>query len=165
MAAPLPAAAERQFLVFTLADTAFGLPVESIAEIVQPRPLTVLPKAPSFLRGIIQLRNQVVPVLDLRERFGFSTGPAGRYVIVRRPSLIAYWVDRVDEVIRCPASDLLPPPPAAALLVASDFLDGVISQKDRFVLVLKPEMLLTPVEQRLLGGAIASGAPAAGATE
>jgi purine-binding chemotaxis protein CheW len=162
MTAPAPAA-ERQFLVFTLADTAFGLPIEAIAEIVQPRAITVLPKAPSFLRGIIQLRNQVVPVLDLRERFGFPASDRGRFVIVRHPSLIAYWVDRVEEVIRCAASALLPPPPAAALLVSSDFLDGVISQRDKFVLVLRAEKLLSPAEQHSLGGAIAVGAPAAGA--
>jgi len=163
MTSPAPAA-ERQFLVFTLADTAFGLPIEAIAEIVQPRAITVLPRAPSFLRGIIQLRNQVVPVLDLRERFGFPVSENGRFVIVRHPSLIAYWVDRVEEVVRCPATDLQPPPPAAALLVSSDFLDGVISQKDKFVLVLRAEMLLSPAEQRSLGGAIATGAPAAGAS-
>jgi purine-binding chemotaxis protein CheW len=142
----------RKFLIFTLGDTRFGLPIEAIAEIVQPRPLTVIPKAPAFLRGLMRLREQVVPVLDLRERFGLPAAPSNRWVIVKRPSLIAYQVDRVDDVADCPEGGLQPAPAAATSLVPGDFIEGVLTAGDQgFVLALRPEMLISQTEQATLG--------------
>ena len=145
----------RKFLVFTLGETRFALPIEAIAEIVQPRPLTVLPKAPPFLRGLMRLREQVVPVLDLRERFGLPAGSSNRWVIVKRPALIAYQVDRVDEVADCPEGGLQPAPAAASALVPGDFIEGVLTAGDQgFVIALRPEMLLSSIEQSRLGQAL-----------
>lgn len=155
----------RKFLIFTLGETRFGLPIEAIAEIVQPRPLTVLPKAPPFLRGLMRLREQVVPVLDLRERFGLPAAPSNRWVIVNRPSLIAYQVDRVDEVAECPEGGLMPAPTAASALVPGDFIEGVLAGDEKgFVIALRPEMLLSGNEQSSLGQVVpaelAAGNPA-----
>ncbi len=145
-----PAAKARQYLVFVLGATRFGLPIEAVAEVVTPRELTALPQTPGFLKGLMRLREQVVPVIDLRSRFGLDESPVGRWIVVKSPSLVAYHVDRVDEVADCPDADLQPAPPAAAAFVPAGFLAGVFSRDQNLVLALKPEMLLTRDEKAKL---------------
>src|SRR5262245_31007185 len=129
-----PAAKVKQYLVFALGGTRFGLPIESVAEVVTPRELTVLPQTPGFLKGLMRLREQVVPVIDLRARFGLEAPASGRWVVVKSPSLVAYQVDRVDEVAGCADAELIPAPPAAAAFVPAGFLNGVFTRHENFIL-------------------------------
>lgn len=152
------AAHARQYLIFTLGATRFGLPIETVAEVVVPRELTVLPRAPQFLKGLMRLREQVVPVIDLRERFGIDASLPGRLLVVKSPALIAYHVDSVDEVVECGETELQAAPAAVAAFIPEAFMSGVFGRAGGFIIALKPEMLLTREES----GALAATARAAG---
>src|SRR4029079_10550845 len=78
---------ERQFVVFRLGEDDFGLPIEAVNEVARvPDQITRLPKAPKFLEGVVNLRGEVLPVVDQRRRFDMPAAPqqgARRLVVVR----------------------------------------------------------------------------------
>jgi len=103
-----------QLCTFRVGGEDYAVDVMRVREIIPPLPITPVPRAPSFVEGVIRLRGEVIPVLDVRRRFGLPAEPPGRktrFVIVhvagRRIGLV---VDEVCEVVRVPRSDLRPAP-------------------------------------------------------
>jgi len=142
---------ERMFLVFRLGADEFGLPVEAVDEVGEvPSQITRLPKTPKFLEGVVNLRGDVLPVIDQRRRFEMPVGEGERrrLVVVRterhRAALI---VDGLSDVLRVP-EDAVEPPPELTEQIAR-LVRGVINleQSQRIVLVLDPAELLTPAER------------------
>jgi purine-binding chemotaxis protein CheW len=142
---------ERIFLVFRLGADEFALPIEAVDEVGEvPPQITRLPKTPKFLEGVVNLRGDVLPVIDQRRRFDLPADDAERrrLVVVRterhRAALI---VDGVSDVLRVPES-LVEPPPELTEQIAR-LVRGVINleQSQRIVLVLDPAELLTPAER------------------
>jgi purine-binding chemotaxis protein CheW len=154
-AATTAAAAESIFLVFRLGDVEFGLPIDTIVEVAQvPAQITRVPKTPKFLDGVINLRGEVLPVIDQRRRFDMPRleRTEGRKLVViktqrHRAGII---VDSVSDVLRTPPESIEPPPDLTDQI--SRLVRGVINlpQTDRMVLVLDPTELLTRAEQGLL---------------
>jgi purine-binding chemotaxis protein CheW len=146
---------ERQFVVFRLGDDEFGLPIEAVNEVARvPDQITRLPKAPKFLEGVVNLRGEVLPVVDQRRRFdmpALEQKGARRLVVVRterhRAGLI---VDSVSEVLRCFAADIEPAPDLTNEAVR--LVNGVVNleKAGRIVLLLDPAELLTRAERGLL---------------
>jgi purine-binding chemotaxis protein CheW len=146
---------ERQFVVFRLGDDEFGLPIEAVNEVARvPEQITRLPKAPKFLEGVVNLRGEVLPVVDQRRRFDMPVleqKGARRLVVVRterhRAGLI---VDSVSEVLRCFAADIEPAPDLTNEAVR--LVNGVVNleKAGRIVLLLDPAELLTRAERGLL---------------
>jgi purine-binding chemotaxis protein CheW len=146
---------ERQFVVFRLGDDEFGLPIEAVNEVARvPEQITRLPKAPKFLEGVVNLRGEVLPVVDQRRRFdmpALEQKGARRLVVVRterhRAGLI---VDSVSEVLRCFAADIEPAPDLTNEAVR--LVNGVVNleKAGRIVLLLDPAELLTRAERGLL---------------
>jgi purine-binding chemotaxis protein CheW len=146
---------ERQFVVFRLGEDEFGLPIEAVNEVARvPDQITRLPKAPKFLEGVVNLRGDVLPVVDQRRRFdmpALEEQGGRRLVVVRterhRAGLI---VDSVSEVLRCSASDIEPAPDLTNESVR--LVQGVINleKAGRIVLLLDPAELLTRAERGLL---------------
>jgi purine-binding chemotaxis protein CheW len=99
-----------QFLVFRLGEQEFGLPIAAVTEVTMlPEKLTRLPKAPAFIEGVMNLRGQVIPVIDQRRRFlgDAASGKRRRVVVVSLGDTQAgFVVDMVSEVLRVPASAL-----------------------------------------------------------
>jgi purine-binding chemotaxis protein CheW len=149
------AAAELIFLVFRLGDVEFGLPIDTIVEVAQvPSQITKVPKTPKFLEGVVNLRGEVLPVVDQRRRFDMPEleMTAGQKLIVirterHRAGLI---VDSVSDVLRTAVDSVAPPPDLTEQI--SRLVRGVINlpQTDRIVLLLDPTELLTRAEQGLL---------------
>ena len=147
--------AERQFVVFRLGDDEFGLPIEAVNEVAPvPDQITRLPKAPKFLEGVVNLRGEVLPVVDQRRRFDMPVleqKGARRLVVVRtdrhRAGLI---VDSVSEVLRCFSTDIEPAPDLTNEAVR--LVNGVVNleKAGRIVLLLDPAELLTRAERGLL---------------
>jgi purine-binding chemotaxis protein CheW len=145
----------RQFLVFQLCGDDFALPIEVVDEVARvPVQVTRLPKAPAFLEGVINLRGEVLPVIDQRRRFGMpaATNHAARRLIVvrtehRRAGLI---VDAVSEVLRSAGDAIEPAPDLSG--EATQLVHGVINLEaaGRMVLLLDPTELLTRTERGLL---------------
>lgn len=143
------------FLVFRLDDNEFALPVDAVDEVARvPDQITRLPKTPKFLEGVINLRGDVLPVIDQRRRFDMpatTTGAGRRLVVIRsgahRAGLI---VDSVSEVLRCSPDQIQPSPDLIG--EAFGLVHAVINLETsgRIVLLLDPAELLTRTERGLL---------------
>jgi purine-binding chemotaxis protein CheW len=153
-----------RFVVFRLGDEEFGLPISAVDEVARvPEQLTRVPKMPDFLEGVINLRGEVLPVVDQRRRFDMPpfTGPRRRLIVVRaernRAGLI---VDSVSEVSRTEADAIEPPPDLTG--EGTRLITGVINIRlgERMILLLDPAELLTQAERGVLDGLELSAAVA-----
>ncbi|HEX9159006.1 MAG TPA: chemotaxis protein CheW [Rhizomicrobium sp.] len=146
---------ERQFVVFHLGAEEFGLPIEAVVEVAGvPEQVTRVPKAPRFLEGVVNLRGEVLPVVDQRRRFDIpvlENSGNRRLIVVRterhRAGLI---VDNVSEVLRSTADAIEPPPDLTGEITR--LVHGVINLEadGRIILLLDPAELLTRAERGLL---------------
>jgi purine-binding chemotaxis protein CheW len=131
----------------------YGVPIEHVHEIIRMQEVTRIPRAPAFVEGVINLRGQVIPVIDLRKRFGLPhaerNGAARIVVVEMNGSRVGVVVDAVLEVLRLPNNSVVPP---EELLAASEvaFLQGVAKQGDDLILLLDLQRVLEVHEQRAL---------------
>jgi purine-binding chemotaxis protein CheW len=146
---------ELKFLVFRLAGDEFGLPIEAVDEVMRvPDQVTRVPKTPEFLEGVVNLRGEVLPIVDQRRRFEMpklEETKKRRLIVVRtgtrRAGLI---VDSVSEVLAS-STDAIKAPPSLTDETAR-LVRGVINleNQDRIIVVLDPSELLTPSERGAL---------------
>lgn len=155
---------EKAFLVFRLGDEEYGLPIEAVAEVAAaPDQVTRVPRTPKFLAGVVNLRGDVVPVIDQRQRFelGPAPDPRRRRLVVLRTARCraALLVDSVRQVLRLPGEAIGPAPDIAQ--EAGRLIVGVanLEHDGRLVLLLDPDELLSRTEQRLLDNFSASRSP------
>jgi len=134
-----------QFLTFMLGEGVFALDIRNVREIIQPCPTTAVPLMPDFVRGVINLRGAVVPVIDLHARFGRSPANIGKKTCIvifdcstasERIDL-GLLVDSVSEVLEILPS-AIEPAPTFGTLVRRDFIAGMGKVKERFVIILEP---------------------------
>ena len=113
MASAKVGATEKQLVVFTLASEAYGVDIGAVREIIQMQNITRVPRTPDYVEGVINLRGRVIPVVDLRTRFGFPAAERNkdtRIVVVDIGSQdIGVVVDAVPEVLRVAADAIAPP--------------------------------------------------------
>jgi purine-binding chemotaxis protein CheW len=132
-----------QYLTFMLAGEMFAIGILAIKEIIEYSSLTPVPMMPSSVRGVINLRGAVVPVMDLLARFGKPPSPVTKrscIVIVEvantdERQVIGVAVDAVNEVLDI-APDDIEPPPAFGARLRSDFIHGMGKVKGKFVILL-----------------------------
>lgn len=140
----------RQYLTFSLSGEMHAIRILDVKEIIEYGELTTIPMAPAFLRGVINLRGAVVPVIDLAVRFGH--GPAEKtrrtcIVILEARSNgerqdIGVLVDAVSEVIDIPA-DQIEPPPHFGTRIASEYIAGMAKLNGHFVILLDLDKILS----------------------
>jgi purine-binding chemotaxis protein CheW len=168
VAAPPGAVAEpMQYLTFMLAGEVFAIGILAIKEIIEYRGLTEVPMMPASVRGVINLRGAVVPVMDLLARFGRPPSEVTKrtcVVIVEVQSgdeshTIGVMVDAVNEVLEIPASEI-EPPPAFGARIRSDFIQGMGKLRGKFVILLDADQVLS-IDQL---GSTAAGLSEAAAT-
>lgn len=149
----------QQFLSLTLGDDLFALPIEHIREIIEFGGLTEIPLMPAFLRGVINLRGAVVPVIDLAVRFGRACTTIGKrtcivIVEVEREDglqLLGIIVDAVNAVLDVSPQQLESRPSFGARIRA-DFIAGILKQDEKFVIVLDiPQVLSLDELAELVG--------------
>lgn len=157
----------QQYLTFMVADEMFGLPIAAIKEIVEYREPTDVPMMPSFIRGVINLRGRVVPVIDLCARFGRGKGQTSRrtcFVILELNHQdwnhdIGVLVDAVSAVLEIADTDI-EPPPNFGIKLRSDFISGMGKVGEKFIIILDIDKVLSVEELSSLGGLDeGSGAP------
>lgn len=132
-----------QYLVFSLSGEIFAIDILQIREIIEFGSLTEVPMMPPTVRGVINLRGAVVPVIDLSARFGRNTTAVGRrtcIVIVEisqdgETETLGVLVDAVNEVLEIPASEIEPAPTFGAR-IRTDFIAGMGRIEGRFVVLL-----------------------------
>lgn len=150
-----------RYLTFALHDEQYALDILDITEIIEFRSLTVVPMMPGFIRGVINLRGRVLPVIDLAARFGQATTTVGRRtgVIVVEASAtgqgtgdggIGIMVDAVNKVVHLGSEDI-EPPPAFGAGIRSDFISGMAKFDGQFIIVLDVSKVLSIEEMALLG--------------
>ncbi len=135
-----------QFLTFTLGSELFAMDIRTVREIIQMSAMTTVPLMPSFVRGMINLRGAVVPVIDLHARFGRVSAVVGKKTCIvifdavrdgERVEL-GLLVDAVSAVIDI-AGDQIEPPPNFGAGVRRDFIKGMGKVGGTFVVILEPD--------------------------
>jgi purine-binding chemotaxis protein CheW len=135
-----------QLVTFSTGDEEFGVDILKVQEIILPMAITKVPKAPEFVEGVINLRGKVIPVIDLRRRFGLKSKAQDKYtriiVIEINQMIVGFVVDSISEVLRIPANTVEPPPPVVAGL-ESEYISGVGKLEDRLLILLDLDRLLS----------------------
>ncbi len=135
----------RQFVTFTLAEETFGVDIAKIQEIIGFQGVTPIPNQPAYLPGVINLRGAVVPVIDLRLRFGFPAKDHDRYTVVLILSLDEHLagliVDSVSDVVAFTPDDIQPAPRFSENVHAG-FIESVGRQGDRFIILLDADKVI-----------------------
>jgi purine-binding chemotaxis protein CheW len=143
-------AAQGQYLTFMLGTETLAIGILAIKEIIEFNQLTEVPMMPSTVRGVINLRGAVVPVMDLSARFGKPSTPVGKrtcIIIVEthggpEQQVFGVLVDAVNEVLDIAASDI-EPPPSFGSRIRSDFILGMGKVAGRFVTLLNVDRVLS----------------------
>lgn len=143
-----------QLVTFRLGNEEFSLDILRVQEIIRHMELTRVPRTPDFVDGVINLRGRVIPVLDLRKRFGLPsderTNETRIIVVDVDNKTVGLKVDAVSEVLRLPA-DTVEPAPAIVTGAESDYIKGVGKLDGRLLILLDVEKILTRTERDALG--------------
>jgi purine-binding chemotaxis protein CheW len=156
---------KRQFLSFSLDRVDYAVAILQVREILQYEPVTRVPSVPRSVRGVINLRGAVVPVVDLSLKFGLPETPiSGRTCILivearldGEPSVLGVLADSVSEVLELGPGDI-EPPPVFGTRVKVDYLVGMGKVDGRFVLLLDLDRALSS-DEKDLAARLADGPP------
>jgi purine-binding chemotaxis protein CheW len=133
-----------QLVGFIVGEEEFAIPILSIQEIIKPISCTRVPQIPSYILGVFNLRGSVIPLIDLRARFGLTIQKhteETRFIVMKSGDDVAgFVIDRLTEAIRMPKRDIGPAPETVS--EAETMIDGVGKQSDRIVTILKVHKLL-----------------------
>lgn len=144
-----------QLVTFKVGEEEFGVDILKVQEIIRMMPITKVPNSPIFVEGVINLRGKVIPVIDMRKRFGMPvTGHNNETrieVMDLQGQIVGFVVDAVREVLRIKESTIEPPPPVVAG-IGSEFMKGVGKLEDRLLILLDLDKLLTESELNNLAG-------------
>jgi purine-binding chemotaxis protein CheW len=144
---------DTQFLTFVVGDEEYGVGIRQAKEIIEYDTVTTVPNAPAWIRGVINLRGSVVPVVDLAVRFGRTPGDVTRrscIVVVevrgaQGAMVMGIVADRVTQVAELTAGDI-EPAPSFGTVVRTDWLHGLGRVDKRFLLLLDTDRLLADRE-------------------
>lgn len=147
----------QQHLTFSLGGEMYAMRILNVKEIIEYGQLTEIPMMPSFVRGVINLRGAVVPVIDLACRFGAASTVIGKRTCIVIAELaesgsrqdIGVLVDAVSEVIDIPDTEI-EPAPAFGAQIRTDFIDGIGKVSGRFVILLNVRNVLSIEEMAAL---------------
>lgn len=158
---PVGQSGPKKYLSFTLKGEVYAISIDQIKEIISFRPITTVPMMPSYLRGIINLRGIVVPVIDLACRFGLESTPIGKRtcIVILEISLqldtpdqrhiLGLMVDMVNAVVDI-TPQAIEPPPAFGTNIRPDFLQGMTRIKEKFMVLLNMQRIVLLEELQAL---------------
>jgi purine-binding chemotaxis protein CheW len=148
---------EQQLVVFELGAELYGVEIARVHEIIRLQTVTRVPRAPAFVEGVINLRGKVIPVVDLRRRFGLPSAEhtrSTRIVVVEiGDQVVGIVVDGVSEVLRVNTATVEPPSPVIAG-IDSEYLHGIAKLPERLVVLLDLDRVLAKDERRALETAL-----------
>ena len=144
---------DEQIVGLELAGESYGVEIGRIQEIIRMQAITAVPNGPVFIEGLTNLRGRVIPVMDLRSRFGLAAPPPSRHTRIVVAELgehtVGLIVDGVSEVVRVTA-DQIEPPSSLVTTADSAFLRGVARLDERLILLLDLAHILSGSEQEAL---------------
>lgn len=136
-------AAQNQLVIFQLGDEEYAVDIKQAKEIIKLSKITKVPNTPDYVRGVVNLRGQIVPVVDLKDRFNISSASNKERIITVevRDSLIGLVVDAVNEVFWYNLDELEPSPEVAGG-IKQEFIKGVVKRSERLLVLVDLESLL-----------------------
>jgi purine-binding chemotaxis protein CheW len=142
-----------QLVSFTLGDEEFGVDILKVQEINRMVAITRVPNTAEYVEGVINLRGKVIPIIDMRKRFGIKPKEDDKntriVVIELSGKVVGFVVDSVSEVLRIPRSITEPPPPIIAGIEA-DYITAVGKLEDRLLILLDLEKIFSTNEKEHL---------------
>ena len=146
----------QEFLTFTLGDEHYGLEIMMVKEIRGYEAVTKIANAPPFVKGVLNLRGDIVPIIDLRLKFNVGSAIYNEFTIVIMLSvgarIVGIVVDAVSDVVRLQKDDIKPPPEFGAAF-DHQFLHGLSQVGDTMVILLNIESLISSKELGLFDSA------------
>ena len=132
-----------QFMTFKLGDELFAINVSQVREVLEVQQITKVPTAPVYMRGVVNVRGQAIPVVDLRQRFGLPSVPDNintRVIVMElnidgETAVIGGLADSVHEVIELEEGNINPPP-RIAMRWRTDFILGMGKRGEEFIIIL-----------------------------
>lgn len=148
-----------KYMTFKVDNQVYGLGIMRVREIIRPLDITRIPRVPEFLRGVINLRGKVIPVIDLRMTFGMPAIELGSESVIivvqyrcgNQDTTAGILVDEVVEVLDIAASNIEPPPTYAGESLDADFILGIGKHNDIVLFLLDVSRVLVGEEQLLAG--------------
>ena len=137
------AVTEEKLLTFSLGSEGYGVSILKVKEIIGMMHITPVPRTPDFVKGVINLRGKIIPVMDLRAKFGMEEKPYDErtcivvveVVVKNSQRLLGVVVDMVSEVVSVTENDIEPPPQYGSS-VDNNFILGIGKIKDRVVIII-----------------------------
>lgn len=146
-----------QFVEFKLGEEEYGVDILQVKTIERMMPITRVPKAPHYVEGVINLRGEIVPIIDLRRRLNLPScekTEKTRIIIISLEELtVGMIVDSATEVIQL-TDDSIEPPPPITLSIDSSFIEGVGKIGEKLMIILNMTKILKPEEVKELGNKI-----------
>lgn len=137
---------ELQLVVFKLGDEEYGVEITQVQEIIRMMETTRVPKAPNFIKGVINLRGKVIPVIELKKRFGLeecNVDDQTRIIVVEvQDYTVGMIVDCVSEVLRLSSKAIEPTPPVFSNL-SDEYIRGVGKMESRLLILLDLNKILS----------------------
>lgn len=141
-----------QLVSFHLSEETFGVAITKVREIILMCGITQIPQTPHYVKGLIDLRSSVIPVIDLRTLFGLpengQTGDSRIMVLQVGSRTVGIIVDAVDEVLRISQEQIAPPPPTVAGL-GNEYLNGLVKLDEQLLILLDIDKILGQEEESL----------------
>lgn len=145
-----------QMVGFVLAGELFGVDILMVQEIIKEIPVTIIPDSPEFIEGVINLRGNILPVIDLHKRLSMqrpktTDGQEGRTIILDIGGRITgFLVDRVTRVIKVPENAIKPAPEMVLSALKSKYISGVFKFEDNLMTILDFNRILVVDEIKRL---------------
>jgi purine-binding chemotaxis protein CheW len=146
-----------QYITFKLGNELFAINVEQVREVLEVSTVTRVPSAPSYMRGVVNVRGKAIPVVDLRLRFGLSATEdtlSTRVIVMElqldgEATVLGGMADSVHEVIELDPANINPPP-RIAMRWRTEFIKGMGRRGDDFVIILDVNMVFASEELALV---------------
>ena len=143
-----------RYLTFTLEDNVYGLPIRFVTEIIGIQETTRVPETPDYVKGIINLRGRIVPLIDVRLKFGKNEIPYNErtciIVIDVNSAAVGLIVDKVEDVLTIEESQIADPPESGRVGFENRYIEGIGKVGEEVQLLLDAEKLLQTEEMLML---------------
>jgi purine-binding chemotaxis protein CheW len=143
-----------QFVTFALGKETYGISILKLSEIIAYQELTTLPNMPEFIKGVLNLRGSVIPVIDLRERFNMEPKDYDQFTVIIILEISGHTmsiiVDSVSDVITLQSDDIKPRPNFSTG-IQTDFIQGMGLKDDKFIILLDVEKFLSSEDLHAAG--------------
>ncbi len=142
----------RQLVAFQLGNEGYCVDISKVREINRLVEITHIPESPPFVEGVINLRGQIIPIIDLRRRFGLiedanKNAQETRIMVVdTNGTLVGFIVDAVREVLRIPIDQIEPTPDLVTSGIDRKYIEGVASVNDRLLIILNSDLIFATRE-------------------